>query len=383
MQKPTFTWLTVVAILAIFEVACAPKPSSSSPPLPVITPAMLPSPSGVTHPASTSEDANWAKVVAEAKKEGKVIVYAAGYTGEIGIQMAKAFEARYNVNLDIVTGRGAEFTERMKTERRLGQMVGDVIQSSSTFLMTMKSLGLTDAVADLPSLRSKGDFHVDPLLDKEGNILIHGFQLIGPMVNTKLVKAGEEPKRWQDVLDPKWKGKMIASDPTLSSGPYITFVPLVNAKAISPDILRQIGKQTPILTRGDQDTSERLSRGDYPMALQVAYTYMATYAKEGAPVKAIPMAEGITRSTLLLSPIKGAPHPNAARLFLDWILSSEGQTVLHKTRATPPLRKDVADFSPQGLILPPDTRFVLETEADVVEGADKYANKWLVDLWKQ
>lgn len=371
--------LIMVFVVILILVACAPK----SEPMP--TSAVAPTPEVLTTkvtPLPSPEEAAWAKVVEAAQKEGKVIIYAAGYTGETGIQMKTDFKVRYNVDMDIITGRGAEFTERLKTERRLGQMVADVIQSSSTLLMGMKSLDLLEATTGLPSFRNKGNFIVDPLLDKDGYIIIHGFQLIGPMVNTKLVKPGEEPKRWQDFLDPKWKGKMMASNPILSSGPYITFVPLVNAKSITLDLLRQMGKQDLILTRGDQDTSEKLSRGDYPVALQVAYTYMGPYAKEGAPVKAIPMAEGVTRSTLLVSQIRGAPHPNAARLFLEWILSPEGQTALHKSRNTPPVRKDVPDFSPQPLILPLDAKLVLETEADVVEGSEKYAGKWLVDLWK-
>lgn len=377
-----FSPLALVLIAQL--IACAP-PAGQQPPAAAPAAPLPSAPAGKAAPPSavSPEDAAWQKTVEAAGKEGKVIVYAAGYTGETGIQMRSAFKSRYNVDLDIIIGRGAEFTERMKTERRLGQMVGDVIQSSSTLLTGMKNLDLLDPVPALPMLRNKADFHVEPLLDKGGHILIHGFQLIGPMVNTKLVKPGEEPKRWQDLLDPKWKGQMMASNPLISSGAYITFVPLVNAKAITPDFLRQLGKQAPVLTRGDQETSERLSRGDHPIALQVAYTYMATYAKEGAPVKALPMAEGVTRSTLLLSPIKGGPHPNAARLFMDWILSPEGQTVLHKSRATPPARKDLPDFAPQPLQLPPNTKLVLETEADVADGAQKYVDKWLVELWKQ
>ena len=219
--------------------------------------------------------------------------------------------------------------------------------------------------------------------DKEGYILNENVQIIGPMVNTKLVKPGEEPKSLQEMLDPKWKGKLLAHSPLVSTGTYIAFIPLLNAKTITLDWLRDIGKQDLILTRGDQDTADKLSRGEYPVALVLADTMAGPYIKEGAPIKAIPMAEGITASTLVIAQTKNAPHPNAARLFLDWILSPEGQTVYHKSKSTASVRKDVPDFRPPAVRLPPTAKLVLETASDVSDETKKYVDKWLIELWKK
>lgn len=379
MKKAT---ISLVFILALLILACTPQspttPTSNRPQAPAATPVVATPTASKLSP----EEVEWQKVINAAQKEGKVAIYTWGYIGDTGTQIRNSFKARYNVDVDIVTGRGAEFTERLKTERRVGQMVADLVQGASVHLLNMKNLELLEVAPSLPALRNKGDFRIDPVLDKEGYLINENVQLIGPMVNTKMVKPDEEPKSWQDMLNPKWKGKMLAHSPLVSTGLYIEFVPLLNSKSITLELVRDIGKQDLVFSRGDQETADKLSRGEYPMAVILADTMAGSYVKEGAPIKAIPMVEGVVGTTLDISQIKNAPHPNAARLFMNWIISSEGQTVYHKSKSTASVRKDVPDFRPPAVTLPPTAKIVLETPSDAAEEAKKYADRWLVELWK-
>ncbi|MBI4287963.1 MAG: extracellular solute-binding protein [Chloroflexi bacterium] len=377
MKKLVFA---LVPIIAVIVVACAPSrvpaPTKATP---VATGA--PATPATASPQVSPEDAEWQKVIAAAQKEGKVTLYTWGYIGDTGIQIKRTFEARYGVGLDLVTGRGAEFTERLKTERRVGQIVADVAQGAGVHLLNMRNSDLLAVAPALPALANKGDFRLDPVLDKEGYLLQENLQLLGPMVNTKMVRPEEEPKSWQDMLNSKWKGKMMAHSPLVSTGMYIAFIPLINAKALTVDFLRDVGKQDLVLTRGDQETAEKLSRGEYPVALILADTMAGDYVKQGAPIKALPMTEGVVTTNLVVGQVKGAPHPNAARLFMNWILTQEGQTTYHKAKSTGSVRKDVQDFRPAAVTIPVNARQVLETPTDITEETQKYVDRWLIDLW--
>ena len=136
------------------------------------------------------EETEWNRVIEVAKKEGKVTFYASAYAGDTITLVRNAFKERYGIDVDIITGRGAEFTERLKTERRIGSMVGDLIQTSTVNIMSMKNADLLESSKGLPILANKGDFRVDPLLDKDGYILVYLVFQVGPQINTNVVKSG-------------------------------------------------------------------------------------------------------------------------------------------------------------------------------------------------
>ena len=141
-----------------------------------------------------------------AKKEGRVTIYSFNFTGEMGIMLQKAFEQRYGIELEIVTGRGAEFIERLKTEKRVGQLTADTTEGSAIHVKNMKLEGITAGVAgELPALREKDKWVIDLLsLDpQDKHLIIHFISTYAPHINTRLVKAGEEPRVWRDLLDPK------------------------------------------------------------------------------------------------------------------------------------------------------------------------------------
>lgn len=196
---------SVLAMLGGLFTACAPplQVGAPAPNTPQTTRAAAPT-SNLPIPIS-QEDTAWAKVVVAAKREGKVTVYSYSWVGDAGIAMTRAFESKYGIGLDMITGRGAEFVERLKTEKRMGSMTADTFEGSATHVTNAKVAETIAASAQgLPALAEKGIWSLEPLSqDKDGYVLAF-MPLVGaPYINTKLVKAEDEPKSWFDIMQPR------------------------------------------------------------------------------------------------------------------------------------------------------------------------------------
>ncbi|MBI4289493.1 MAG: ABC transporter substrate-binding protein [Chloroflexi bacterium] len=372
-------------VASLVATACAPKTAPAPAPATLATTAAagpaIPTP---TFSPPVSQDPAWARVIEVAKKEGKVSIYSFNFTGDAGIAISRSFEGAYGIKADIITGRGAEFLERVKTEQRLGQRVGDIFEGSVAHSLNAKTAGLLAPSMDIAVLKARGDFLVDPLgIDKEGYILNESYISYAPYINTNLVKPGQEPKSWSDFLDPRWKGKIIANDPQISVTWYNALVPLVNSGILKIDFVRDMGKQDLMFATGDYEVIQKLAQGQAPITMISPDIVAGSTAAEGAPIKAIPMAEGVTVSTTALAAIKDSPHPNAAKLFINWLLSAEGQTAFHKARSTAPIRKDVQDFRHPNVRLPATVKLVVVGKDDADDSAKKFRDKYYPELWKK
>ncbi len=374
------TALLVFSIMVILS--CTPAPTSpvTSNPVQPSTPTSNPS-----LPTSQSTilqvDAAWQKVVDAAKKEGKLTIYSFTLIGDVGIATANAFTNRYGINVDIVTGRGAEFIERIKTEQRIGQVMVDVMEGNPTHILNVKANGHTISIKDVPVLKEKDIWRIDPLVNDSGGHLIgHRILTFSPLINTKLVKPEDEPKNYKDILKPYWKGKISTGDPALTSADYVTFVTMLNHKAIDLEFLRALGNQDLKFFPGTVDSARALSRGEYAMHLSNSDSASASFIKEGAPLKPIPMEEGTVVQASTVAVIKNALHPNASLVFVNWMATQEGQNVYTKAVGITSVRKDVPNYSP----VPIEPKKVIgHTEEDANDVAKKFSEKFLVQLWKK
>lgn len=380
MQKS----FTFVAIALIFVILAACTPSTT--PAPAGTPqATAPAPVSAprTTPAISADDAAWQKVIEAAKKEGSVTMYSFNFGGDVGLAVNKAFKDKYGIKLEIITGRGAEQLERLKAERRTGTMVADLMDGSRVHAANVKKDGLTVNLADLPFFKDKQVWTLNPfVLDDGGHILAFSYFVYAPFINPTVVKAGEQPKSYKELLDPKWKGKMMLPDPNISGGAYEAFVAFLNAKILDMEFIKALGKQDIKFTIGDDDSIQRLARGEYPLSIRSAAVIAANYAREGAPIKAIPMAEGHVGSALAGTAIKDGPHPNAVKLFVNWLMSQEGQTVFGKAKGASSPRNDVQDFMPEAVRVP-GAKVIMPTQKDTDDAADMFRDKVFVNLWKK
>ena len=296
--------------------------------------------------------------------------------------MSQAFKDRYGIHVDIITGKGAEFIQRLRTEKRIGGIVGDVIDNNPANIKLLKGEGLTTGVAnELQALQDKNVWVADILgLDPQDKHLIgFNFTTYGAWINTNLVKPGEEPKDWKDYLDPKWKGKMLATNPTTSAGLLNIFIPLLREKVIDEDYIKALYKQDIRYSSNYPDDAAMLSRGERAITFSATDSVYSQFIAQGAPIKNIDR-DGTVMSLTVVSAINGGPHPNAAKVFINWFISPEGQTVWAKAASVGSVRKDVTDFRPEAGRIKPK-RPVITTNEDTDDAAKLFQQQWLNKLW--
>lgn len=339
MKRLLVAGLSIGMILMVMLASCAP----------VVTDAPTPTPKAPVIDTSTSvasvnpQEAAWARIVEAAKKEGTLTVYSYWWVGDESITISRAFRQKYDIEVQVVTGKGAEFLERLKVEKRIGKVTADVFEGSATHSQNTKDDGLLGPVADLPMLQEKTGWNLQPLVfDPTAHILLHRPWTMVPHINTKLVKPEDAPKTWDDVLLPKWKGKMVVPDPRITNLTYYLLL-LVNHGDARKDFIQQLAQQDLRFVRDSSDAARALAQGETALIPNMTDSNVARFAMEGAPIKAVEVEKGTIISGGVINWVKDGPHPNAAKLFINWILSDEGQKVESELSATLPMRQSVPD----------------------------------------
>ena len=344
--------LSVVLVVLLAAAACAPK-AAPAPATPSRAPAA---------PAVSPEEAEWAKVVAAAKKEGKVMAFTWSLAATPGDLVVKFFKDKYWIVIERVTGLTPTLIERIKSDHAAGRYVADWFDASASSNYALKAAGATEPIVGLlPVLKERGAFYSSPQLEADGHLISNNVSFFSMAINTKLVPPDQEPKSWREVIDPKWAGKVVFASPTTAPDLIYAYV-LRDKLGLDEDFFRQLGKQAKMVPAG-KDAASMLSRGEAHIWMTASQTMAAPMVVEGAPVKFITPREGPIQSIgNTMVRIKNGPNPNATRFFMNWLLTAEGQNVLNEARATTPLRKDVPDPVPQALKVPGEKAVVTEFE---------------------
>lgn len=347
IRKRLATLLALVTVALAVTAACAPVAPPPTAPVSrssATTPAVAPVPAQPRPTEVTAEQSAWARVVEAGRKEGAVTAYNYQWVGDRGIAISRAFRQRYGIELQIVTGRGAEFLERLKVEKRVGKVMADVFEGSAVHTRNVMEDGLTASLAELPILQNKTGWNIQPqVFDPTANMVMHLPWTMVPYVNTNLVKPADMPRTWDDLTHPRWKGKIATADPNLSNLSYYWLL-LLRQKAVSEDFIQRMAQQDLGYVKGAPDLGSVLARGEYAIGANSSDSTMAEVAHAGAPIKAVEVEKGTLVSGLTVARLKDGPHPNAAKVFLNWLLSDEGQRVQAEVSGTFPLRQAVPDF---------------------------------------
>ena len=266
--------------------------------------------------AQAPSDAEWRRVVESAKKEGKVVIYNGAVGTPVLPKVAGAFEARYGIRVELLEARASELRERIRTEQMSGKLLGDVSHNGSTTTALQLAEGAFQPYGALPNASRP----VAPFKADGTRVPIYVVQY-GILVNTEMVKPTEEPKSWQDVLDPRWKGKILSDDMRALGGGAVFF--MVTVQKYGKEFQDKLAAQQLHMNRELRGNYPRVARGEYP--LYIPFTLPDILELKGLPVKAILPTEGCPYVRFDGTILKGAPHPNAARLLLDFFLSDEAQ----------------------------------------------------------
>jgi iron(III) transport system substrate-binding protein len=273
--------------------------------------AMLSSPK-----LARAED-EWGKVVEAAKKEGHVVVYSAFVGLAAHQQLKKDFEATYGITVDILEARASEVRERIRIEQTAGRFAADVSENGrTTTTLQIAQDHVFDPYGLLPSLRQlKPEFKAD-------DIRLPVFAIVyGILVNSRLVKPEDEPKSWLDLADSRWKGKILSDDFRALGGGGVLFYVL--EEKFGRDFLEKLAKQDIKFSREIPANERRIARGELPIYIPDSLTSIP--GLKGLPVKLLAPKEGLPYIGYDLALLKNAPHPNAARLLMEYYLGQKMQ----------------------------------------------------------
>lgn len=379
-------WLVLSSIIGFILLigSCAPKaqppsqPAPAAPTVPLATPTSIPA-SNI--PLPTSQDA-WARIVQAAKKEGSVNAYSYALTGDVGVAVSRSFQEKFGIKLETITGGGAALAERINTEKRMGVVVGDIMDANTFQIGNIKISGATASSEDIPVLQEKGVWSVEPWAnDPQKHILIHTLLFQSSLINTNLVKPGEEPRSVKELAQAKWKGKMVQFDPKLSSSLSISFISLLQRKLIDEETVREIGKGINFTSTSDE-AAKALVQGRYAVQPGISGRGVSPQLvlEPNLPIKLLDTEEGVVVSGNAMAAINNAPHPNAARVLINWLLSQEGQIVFQKAQGSTSVRKDVPDFLPVPLRLTPN-RIIFPTIEEERDSLRLFREGYLAKLW--
>ena len=284
--------------------------------------------------AAWAQDAEWAGVFEAAKKEGSVVVYDAGLGVPLYEAIARDFEKTYGIKVETIVGRGSEITERIRAEQSAGRYVGDLQLHAESVILNQQTQGAF--VQPLPSMPNAVHLR-EPFAATPIAMPIYT-QAYGIFINTNLVKPADEPKAWIDLLDPKWKGRILSDDlrPIGAGNGLFT----VLYKTYGAAFHEKLAAQALTFSRDPAADARRVARGEFPIYIPQVYGLVSTFT--GLPVKALVPADGTPYSAMDFAVLTKAPHPNAARLMINHFLEVRSQ-LIYAEGWMPPVVRDVID----------------------------------------
>jgi iron(III) transport system substrate-binding protein len=274
------------------------------------------------------------KIVEAAKKEGKLVAYVSMLTENATALLAE-FRKKYPfIDTSLYRANTQKLLPKIQLEARTQQHQADIISATFTIWNELTQ-GKLIMKYDSPE-RSR--FPVG-LKDADGywNILHLGVQ--GMAYNTRLVTPEIAPKRYEDLLHPRWRPKQIAMDYRDSSWMAVMLEIMGEAEGIA--FMKKLAAKDLYMRENKNLLTQLLAAGEFPV---LANTYLETFAKiqkAGAPIEWVPGRNPIPASTHLLGIYAHARHPNAAKLFVDFLLSREGQTLTANVIGSFPANPDV------------------------------------------
>ena len=269
---------------------------------------------GFATAAAAQED--WAAIEAAAKEEGTVVFYNAQAGWPQPIAAAEAFEEKYGIRVDMLQGlRGAEIIERVRVEVTNNQNTGDVVMMGVTGLVPMAGFGV---LVDAGALPNKANLAQEPWIPEEVPVFNVTY---GIALNTNMVPEADEPTSWKDLTDPKWKGKILSDEMTVPSGGQSWFAVMLDA--FGEEYHQAMALNELQYDRSIRDKAKRVARGEF--AFSIPFNLAELSELEGLPVKGVIPEEGAPYTPISVAMIKGGSNPNAAKLFINYLLSPEGQ----------------------------------------------------------
>jgi iron(III) transport system substrate-binding protein len=371
----------------------APKPAAEPTAAPAAAAPKAAAPTSASAQAASggASTADWEELQRLAKQEGEVVVSMGRAASRQISPVFKQFEEKFNVKVTGLIGSGTENAQKVLAERDTGLFTADVWMGGLTSMNTqLAPKGALDPIAPLfmlPEIKDEslwfGGKHLYGDKERKLIFLFAASPTDYLAYNTNLVKV-DEIQSWWDLLDPKWKGKIVGRDPTVA-GTGGSLLGFYFTPSLGQDFLKRLyTEQEIVLTRDGRQGAEWLALGKYQLYFLPSGSDPEEAKAQGLPVDTVvrPMKEGAwvnSGGTGTIAPMNKAPHPNAAKLFINWWLGKDAQLAYQKVNPLDEsLREDISkdDVDPNYRRKPGVTYTHLDADPNIM-GRDGEPNEFM------
>ena len=258
--------------------------------------------------------------VAAAKAEGSVVWYTSTPIQQAN-KIVKLFEDRYGIKVQLFRTGGSEVLRRFLQETQAGRVLTDVLTTSDP-----------EAVADLAErgtfvpFKPEGAAAVPAALqDPQGRFVAQRINVIGFYGRNDLVSDADMPKTWADLALPKYKGKLVTTDPSFTV--LQLYVVGTLSKEMGWDYYTKVSANGTMIVKGGQQTFDTVKRGERAIAAGADLSYAAGGVLAGVPLRIVLPADGAFVIPAPTAVVKGSPHPNAGKLLAEFMVTTEAQSV--------------------------------------------------------
>jgi iron(III) transport system substrate-binding protein len=298
--------------------------------------------------AQSGWKAEWEQVQQMAKKEGKLVLgIPAG--AELRKQLDGVLKQKFGIEVEFVQGTPSKVTRRIADEYQAGVHYFDVAFSSADgFMDRLQPMGAMEPVEPywvLPEVKDPKHWWGGHMWNDKAKKYAYrpsGHLQDAVWCNLDQAKA-EELRSYNDLLNPQWKGKIGILDPRLGGGAGLGMWAFLRENK-GEEFLKKLVEQKLLVIDQHRNLAEQLANGRLGITIGLLYSSFAPFIKTGFPVKPLPpFKEGTYAAVGPGSPVilKNAPHPSAAKLFINWFLSKEGQELYGKSYGVGTRRLDV------------------------------------------
>ena len=265
-----------------------------------------------------------AVTAALAEPSGKVMLYSSMQEAQLQA-IEQAFEAKYpTVDMEYYYAGGGKLVTKMTTEAQDGgQIACDLVWlGDPSDYEAFKASGWLQ-----PYVSPETDHIAKEYMDAEGYYTAGRLVTMGIAWNIGMVNEEDAPKKWNDLLDPKWKNQIIMTDPAQASTTKYWMAAMMQSPKYGPEYFQKLRENGVELESGTTATHNRVADASYQVGICLDYV-SANLIAEGSPMAFHYTAEDVITMTSPVGMIKGCANEDNAKLLMDFILSKEGQEVL-------------------------------------------------------
>ena len=306
-----------------------------------------------------------------AKKEGGELTWYTAHSDDITAQaLGRSFEQLYpGIKVNVLRTTAQVAYQRITQEIKASAIQCDVLSSTDLgHSVELKAKGAFEKY--IPENASKV-LDIYKGYDPDGYYYVTSAGMIGIGYNTAKVKASDAPKNWTDLLDPRWKDNIALGHPGFSG--YVGTWALTMRNQYGWEFFEKLAKNNPRVGRSIVDTVTMLNAGESAIAGSGPVGVLLDSVKKGNPLAMIYPTDG---TVLIIAPssiMKGAKHPSAARLFMEFLMS-EGASRIWVEHFNESIRPEVSAIA--GAVSAKDLKTIRPTVAEITKGVPEVIKQW-------